>query len=216
MDFIEKQEFAATEASRLRPAVTRLWWGLLALSLLSILGVLMILLHARDLGRQQEGSHRKLQESIYRLLAARGAGGSVTVARFRSRESFASGDSNCEMNEQVCNSWIQQGSNEGPVADLNSLLMQASSIFKVVIVEGAHDSQELSKNLRATVRDNENLALARAESVQRWLEGRVPQEKRPSIFIFPATRPTSNFDHPAPIDRSVWVTLIVARRDEDP
>jgi hypothetical protein len=215
MDFIEQQEFAAEEASRLRPTVKRLWWGLSALALLGSTGILVILLHAQGVGRQHEISHRALQEAINRLLAARGAAESVIVARFRSGV-FVSGNSNCTTSAIACNSWTQEGPNEGPVCDIESLLKHSSSYSTVVIVEGAHDSQELSKQLRAAVRDNENLALARAEAVQLWLEGKVDKANAPTVRIFPVTRPTVDFEHAGPIDRTVLVTLIATSHDSKP
>jgi hypothetical protein len=130
------------------------------------------------------------------------------IVRFRSG-TFPSGISECEKSSGACDSWHQQGSNEGPVTDFDSLLLRlASSPLTVVIVGGAHDSQELSKTLRASMRDNQRLAMARAEAVQSWLEKMTLQNRRPSLFVFPVTRPTTQFEYPAPIDRTVRVTII--------
>jgi hypothetical protein len=217
MDFIQEvsalKKSAAKETARLRPAVNRLWWGVSALAVIVLTGVVASLLTLREIVREQYSAHLSLQQAIDRLIVDRQADESILIVRFRSGI-FPSGISACEKSSGACDSWSQQGPNEGPTTDFDSLLSLAKSPLTVVIVEGAHDSQELSKKLRASMRDNQRVAMARAESVQSWLEKKTLKSQRPSLYVFPVTRPTTQFEYPVPIDRTVWVTVIALTHEK--
>jgi hypothetical protein len=78
MDFIQQvsdlKTAAAKETARLRPAVNRLRWGVSALAVLVLTGVVASLLMSREIVRDQYSAHLTLQQAIDRLMVDRQAG----------------------------------------------------------------------------------------------------------------------------------------------